>query len=184
MPRKPISAVLWTIALAEAYVNTCMSETKAVVVDSSFDTSAPVNFFGAESASVSSSQGATSLSSAFEMKTASPESTIQRSCEADDPCIGSMTFYDTADTTSNPSSCGTVNNGASSDVLALSQHVMTDEHCGKQVTIEYHGLFAHGIVVDKCMGCDKNSIDVSRHLFSKLADAGQGNIYGVRWYIN
>ncbi|KAJ5288333.1 hypothetical protein PENANT_c069G03189 [Penicillium antarcticum] len=161
-----------------------MSDTRAVVAGSSFDTSAPVNSFMTESASVSTSQGAASLSSAFEMKTASPENTIHSSCEAGNPCIGSMTFYDTADTPSHPSSCGTVNNGGSSDVLALSQHVMTDEHCGKQVTVEYHGIFAQGIVVDKCMGCDKNSIDVSRHLFNQLADADQGNIHGVKWYID
>jgi hypothetical protein len=181
---KPISVVLWAVALTEAYVTTCMSESQAVAVDSSFDTSALVNSLRTQSASILTWHEATLSSSAFETKTASPANTIHSSCQADDPCIGGITFYDTADTASNPSSCGTVNNGDSSDVLALSQLVMTEEDCGKTVTIEYHGVSVNGMVVDKCMGCDKNSIDVSRHLFSKLADARQGHIYGVKWYIN
>jgi hypothetical protein len=95
---KPISVVLWAVALTEAYVTTCISESQAVAVDSSFDTSAPVDSLRTQSASILTWHEATLSSSAFQTKTASPANTIHSSCQADDPCIGGMTFYDTADT--------------------------------------------------------------------------------------
>ncbi|KAJ5529955.1 hypothetical protein N7527_003348 [Penicillium freii] len=105
-------------------------------------------------------------------------------CSEGSPCDGEITFYDTATTITNPSSCGNTNDGSVEDVLALPHGIMTDSDCGKTVTIEYNGQTATGTVVDKCMGCDNGSVDLSRHLFGQLASMGQGRVSGAKWYIH
>lgn len=75
------------------------------------------------------------------------------------------------------------NNGNVEDLLALPHGIMTDKDCGKTVVTEYNGRSKTGTVVDKCMGCDNTSIDVSRHLFESLAPLAQGRIHDVTWYI-
>ncbi|CAI7629219.1 unnamed protein product [Penicillium viridicatum] len=105
-------------------------------------------------------------------------------CSEGSPCDGEITFYDTATTITNPSSCGNTNDGSVEDVLALPHGIMTDSDCGKTVTIEYNGQTATGTVVDKCMGCDNSSVDLSRHLFGQLASMGQGRVSGAKWYIH
>ena len=105
-------------------------------------------------------------------------------CSSGSPCDGDITYYDTATTSTNPSSCGTTNDGTTENVLALPVGIMKDGDCGKSVTIEYNGVTATGTVVDKCMGCDNGSIDLSRHLFGQLASMGAGRVTGVKWYIN
>jgi hypothetical protein len=106
------------------------------------------------------------------------------SCSSGSPCDGDITYYDTATTATNPSSCGTTNDGTAENVLALPVGIMKDGDCGKSVTIEYNGVTATGTVVDKCMGCDDSSIDLSRHLFGQLASMGAGRVTGAKWYIN
>ncbi|CAG8903005.1 unnamed protein product [Penicillium salamii] len=105
-------------------------------------------------------------------------------CSKGSPCDGMITFYDTATTSTNPSSCGTTNDGASENVLALPVGIMKDGDCGKTVTITYNGQTATGTVVDKCMGCDDTSIDLSRHLFGELASMDAGRVSGAKWYIH
>jgi hypothetical protein len=105
-------------------------------------------------------------------------------CSKDSPCSGQATFYDTATSTSAPSSCGLTNDGFTEDVLALPVGIMTDADCGKTVTVTYNGVTKTGTVVDKCMGCDNTYVDLSRHFFGQLADMGAGRLYGVSWYIN
>ncbi|CAG8368142.1 unnamed protein product [Penicillium salamii] len=105
-------------------------------------------------------------------------------CSKGSPCDGMITFYDTATTSTNPSSCGTTNDGASENVLALPVGIMKDGDCGKTVTITYNGQTATGTVVDKCMGCDDTSIDLSRHLFGELASFDAGRVSGAKWYIH
>ncbi|KAJ5931458.1 hypothetical protein N7516_005947 [Penicillium verrucosum] len=105
-------------------------------------------------------------------------------CSEGSPCDGEITFYDTATTSTNPSSCGTTNDGTVENVLALPHGIMTDGDCGKTVTITYNGQTATGIVVDKCMGCDDGSVDLSRHLFGQLAPMGKGRVDGAKWYIH
>lgn len=104
-------------------------------------------------------------------------------CSEDSPCVGEMTYYDTATTATNPSSCGTTNDGETELVLALPVGIMTDADCGKSVTIEYNGVTETGKVVDKCMGCDNTSIDLSRALFESFASLSEGRISGAKWYI-
>ncbi|KAI2690527.1 hypothetical protein CBS147332_3431 [Penicillium roqueforti] len=105
-------------------------------------------------------------------------------CSEGSPCDGDITFYDTATTSTNPSSCGTTNDGTVENVLALPHGIMTDSDCGKTVTITYNGQTATGTVVDKCMGCDNNSVDLSRHFFGELAPMDKGRVSGAKWYIN
>ncbi|CAL5873909.1 uncharacterized protein PFLUO_LOCUS8193 [Penicillium psychrofluorescens] len=105
------------------------------------------------------------------------------SCDSGSPCTGDLTYYDTATTSSNPSSCGTTNDGETESVLALPVGLMTDGDCGKTVTISYNGVTASGTVVDKCMGCDDTSIDLSRALFEKFSGLGAGRLSGATWSI-
>ncbi|OJJ44451.1 hypothetical protein ASPZODRAFT_135276 [Penicilliopsis zonata CBS 506.65] len=114
---------------------------------------------------------------------AAPAVLKRDTCSSSSTCTGDATYYDTADTSSNPSSCGTTNDGTVENVLALSQDIITDADCGKTVVITYNGVTANGTVVDKCMGCDADSIDLSRHLFEELADLDAGRLSGVEWYI-
>jgi hypothetical protein len=95
-----------------------------------------------------------------------------------------MTYYDTATTSTNPSSCGTTNDGETEFVLALPHGIMTDSDCGKSVTIEYNGVTQTGKVVDKCMGCDNTSVDLSRAFFGAFASLSEGRLSGAKWYIN
>ncbi|EPS31170.1 Allergen Asp f 7 [Penicillium oxalicum] len=122
----------------------------------------------------SSSKSSTSTSSGY-----------NGACSEGSPCNGDITYYDTATTMTNPSSCGTTNDGMTELVLALPHGIMTDGDCGKSVTIEYNGVSKTGTVVDKCMGCDNNSIDLSRAFFEAVAGSlDAGRISDVKWYIN
>ncbi|CAG8891133.1 unnamed protein product [Penicillium egyptiacum] len=105
-------------------------------------------------------------------------------CSEGTPCSGEITFYDTATTSTNPSSCGTTNDGTVENVLALPHGIMVDSDCGKTVTVTYEGQTATGIVVDKCMGCDNGSVDLSRHFFGELAPMGKGRASGAKWFIH
>lgn len=108
----------------------------------------------------------------------------QGACSKSSPCSGDVTFYDTATTSTNPSSCGTTNDGSSENVLALPVGLMGEGDCGKTVTVKYGGNTVTGTVVDKCMGCDSSSIDLSRHFFGSLADFAEGRLSNVEWWIN
>ncbi|KAJ5787277.1 hypothetical protein N7457_002267 [Penicillium paradoxum] len=105
-------------------------------------------------------------------------------CSEGSPCDGMITFYDTATTSTNPSSCGTTNDGTVENVLALPVGIMKDSDCGKTVTITYNGQTATGTVVDKCMGCDNTSVDLSRHFFGQLASMDEGRVSGAKWFIH
>ena len=105
-------------------------------------------------------------------------------CSESAPCTGEMTYYETATSASAPSSCGTTNDGESEFVLALPVGIMKDSDCGKSVTIEYNGVKQTGTVVDKCMGCDDSSIDLSKHLFEAFASFSEGRLTDATWYIH
>lgn len=139
-------------------------------------------------AAVTSSSSTSSAAPAATSSTSSSSgssSGYTGSCSQGSPCSGDITYYDTATTASNPSSCGTTNDGQTELVLALPHGIMTDGDCGKSVTITYNGVSKTGTVVDKCMGCDNNSIDLSRAFFEALAGSlDAGRISGVDWYIN
>ncbi|KAJ5811047.1 hypothetical protein N7447_010563 [Penicillium robsamsonii] len=129
---------------------------------------------------------ATATARAAKKETTNTETSSGRTgpCSEGSPCTGDITFYDTATTSTNPSSCGTTNDGTVENVLALPHGIMTDGDCGKTVTITYNGQTATGTVVDKCMGCDNGSIDLSRHFFGQLASMDKGRAGGAKWYIH
>lgn len=104
-------------------------------------------------------------------------------CSKDTPCKGQVTYYDTATDPSAPSSCGWTNDGESEAVLALPVGLMKDSDCGRMVTVKYGGVTKQGKVVDKCMGCDSSSIDLSKHFFSELAEMLEGRLHDVEWFM-
>ncbi|KAJ6000791.1 hypothetical protein N7481_001200 [Penicillium waksmanii] len=138
-----------------------------------------------ESSSESSSSTTTTAAAAVQTAQRSTDtSSTDTSSGSGATHKGQATYYDTATLATNPSSCGTTNDGGSEPVLALPVGVMTDADCGKTVTISYGGVTKTGTVVDKCMGCDNDSIDLSRYLFKELADLSAGRIDEVTWSIN
>ncbi|CAI7564197.1 unnamed protein product [Penicillium glandicola] len=150
---------------------------------------APVPTVEAKVASTTSvATTSTTTASATTTRSADTETTSSSSntgvCSESAPCDGDITYYDTATTTTNPSSCGTTNDGTVENVLALPHGIMVDSDCGKTVTITYNGQTATGIVVDKCMGCDNSSVDLSRHFFGELAPMDKGRVSGAKWYIH
>ncbi|CAI7569731.1 unnamed protein product [Penicillium palitans] len=162
-------------------------EQAAPTTTSSTTTAAPAPTVEAETSTTPAPvvQAETSTSSAAPAATrsANTETTISTRtgvCSEGSPCDGEITFYDTATTSTNPSSCGTTNDGTVENVLALPHGIMADSDCGKTVTITYKGQTATGIVVDKCMGCDNGSVDLSRHLFGELAPMDKGRVDGAK----
>ncbi|KAJ5949649.1 hypothetical protein N7454_001233 [Penicillium verhagenii] len=134
------------------------------------------------------SSEATTTTSAAPAATTSASTTssdgYSGTCDEGSPCTGDLTYYDTATSSSNPSSCGTTNDGLTELVLALPVGVMVDSDCGKSVTITYNGVTKTGTVVDKCMGCDDGSVDLSRAFFEAFDSLSAGRISGATWYIN
>ncbi|KAI9042578.1 RlpA-like double-psi beta-barrel domain-containing protein [Aspergillus affinis] len=96
---------------------------------------------------------------------------------------GDLTFYDTATSSTSPSSCGWTNDGLTENVVALSHEVMQDSDCGRMITIEYNGKTTTAKVVDKCMGCNAGSVDLSRAAFDAVASAVDGRVQG-KWKFN
>ena len=131
----------------------------------------------------SSSVGA--VATLFPSSTSRTSSGYNGLCSQTAPCIGEITYYDTANTTQDPSFCGTTNNGLTEFVLALSQGIITEFDCGRSVTITFNGVTKTGTVVDKCVGCDNNSVDLSRALFEALTGSlDAGRISGVQWHFD
>jgi hypothetical protein len=120
----------------------------------------------------------------YSVQTASPTNYgYSGPCSESNACKGDLTFYDTARDASSPSACGVTNNGETDFVLALPQGIMTTGDCGRTVHIDYEGQKYTGVVVDKCMGCDDKSIDVSKALFRKFSPLEKGRLFGAKWYI-
>lgn len=130
----------------------------------------------------SATSGTAATASAIISSTSSSE--YSGSCGKSSPCTCQMTYYDTATSSSNPSSCGTTNDGNNEYVLALPIGIMTDSDCGRTVSIEYNGITHTGKVIDTCNGCDDSSLDLSRALFQAFASLRKGRLYGAKWYIH
>ncbi|KAJ5403247.1 hypothetical protein N7509_003118 [Penicillium cosmopolitanum] len=134
-----------------------------------------------ESSSSSSSSTTTTAAAAVQTAQRSTDtSSTGTSSSSGATHSGQATYYDTATLASNPSSCGTTNDGETEAVLALPVGLMTDSDCGKTVTISYLGTTTTGT----CMGCDDGSIDLSRKLFGELANLSAGRLDKVTWSIN
>lgn len=79
--------------------------------------------------------------------------------------------------------CGKYNT-ADQHVIAISQrHWDGGSHCFQQVTIKYKGKTKTATVVDKCMECPYNAIDLSEGLFSIFGDPiRDGTLRGSWWF--
>ncbi|QKX56379.1 uncharacterized protein TRUGW13939_03480 [Talaromyces rugulosus] len=100
------------------------------------------------------------------------------------PATGDGTFYQTATSLSAPSYCDTANDGSSENVVALSAAIMTQELCGKSITVTgAGGKTVTGTVVDRCAGCSAGSVDMSEHMFTALASVDAGRI-PISWVYN
>jgi expansin (peptidoglycan-binding protein) len=58
-----------------------------------------------------------------------------------------------------------------------------DPNCQKKVTIHYGSKKVTARVVDKCMSCGRNNIDVSPAVFKKFGPLSKGH-YQVKWNLH
>lgn len=186
--------VLFSTSGLAGGVNDCFDAWKTISMTSSPSEATPARsdlVLQEENAILSTSIAALSSLHPSYVNVAVPSSVSQTSpfdngaCSETAPCTGDITYYDTATTVSNPSFCGTTNNGLTELVVALPHGIITDSDCGKTVAVTYKGITKTGRVVDKCVGCDNTSVDLSRAFFEALAGSlDAGRISGVKWYIN
>lgn len=104
-------------------------------------------------------------------------------CSKGSTCNGDITYYEAG-----LGACGWTTDGETDDVIALSHLLMGTQsngnpYCGKTVTIKLGSKTIIAKVVDKCMGCEINAIDLSNHAFNQLADFGVGRTK-AEWYFN
>jgi hypothetical protein len=83
---------------------------------------------------------------------------------------GEITYYDLGLGACGEDDSGKDNTG---NIVALSHLLMGEQSngnpmCGQTVTITANGKSVQGIVRDKCMGCEKDDVDVSRKMFKEL----------------
>lgn len=73
-------------------------------------------------------------------------------------------------------------NGENDFIIAIS-HLIWDggSHCGDTVTISYRGQTVQATVVDECMGCDPNHIDLSPGLLHHIAGPGTDQVTDAVW---
>ncbi|KAF8864986.1 hypothetical protein BDZ45DRAFT_581164, partial [Acephala macrosclerotiorum] len=96
---------------------------------------------------------------------------------------GDITYY-----TAGLGACGTTNDGDTEKVVALPYGLMGTQsngnpYCGKTITISYQGKTTTATVVDKCMGCLGDSIDLSNAAFLELAELAVGRA-SAQWWFN
>ena len=108
-----------------------------------------------------------------------------RECSLGSPCEGDITYY-----TAGLGACGIISDGNIQNVVALPYGLMGPEsndnpYCGKTITITCiaTGKITIATVVDKCMGCDGFSIDLSEAAFLDLDDLVVGRT-SASWYFN
>ncbi|KAI4275839.1 MAG: hypothetical protein LQ337_002890 [Flavoplaca oasis] len=101
--------------------------------------------------------------------------------EVGQPCSGEITFYDTG-----LGACGTTDDGLSENVFALAHGMMGEQSngnpfCGRRAEVTLDGKTVVGKLVDKCMGCKGQDIDLSHKMFQALANEDRGRIADVKW---
>jgi hypothetical protein len=116
---------------------------------------------------------------------ATSSSSSSSQCSSDSPCEGDITYY-----TAGLGSCGITSDRDIQNVVALPQGLMgpksnDNPYCGKTITITCiaTGKTTIATVVDKCMGCDGFSIDLSNAAFLDLDDLAVGRT-SATWYFN
>jgi type IV secretory pathway VirB10-like protein len=118
--------------------------------------------------------------------TASPLESKDTSAPSGASRTGDLTFYALG-----LGACGFNDGGKdqTDNIVALSHLEMGEQsngnpYCGKTISISANGKTIQAIVRDKCMGCEKDNIDVSEHAFKELfGDLGVGRST-VNWWYN
>ncbi|KAH6722512.1 RlpA-like double-psi beta-barrel-protein domain-containing protein-containing protein [Leptodontidium sp. MPI-SDFR-AT-0119] len=103
-------------------------------------------------------------------------------CSSASPCEGDITYYDAG-----LGACGETTDGSVDKVIALPVGMMGAQsngnpYCGKTVTIKKGSKTTTATVVDKCMGCKGNSIDLSNAAFLELAEFDVGRTTATWWF--
>jgi hypothetical protein len=106
-------------------------------------------------------------------------------CSSGSPCEGDMTYYNTTGT----GACGWSNDGDVENVVALPHGLMGTQsngnpYCGLFITIQCIATRKNTTakIVDKCMGCDDYSIDLSYSAFLDLDDLSVGRTQALWWF--
>lgn len=103
-------------------------------------------------------------------------------CSSGSPCEGDITYYEAG-----LGACGETTDGSVDKVIALPVGLMGSQsngnpYCGKTVTIKKGSKTTTATVVDKCMGCEGNSIDLSNAAFLELAEFDVGRTTATWWF--
>ncbi|KAG4427411.1 hypothetical protein IFR05_017106 [Cadophora sp. M221] len=103
-------------------------------------------------------------------------------CSSGSPCSGDITYYEAG-----LGACGETTDGSVEKVIALPVGLMGAQsngnpYCGKTVTIKKGSKTTTATVVDKCMGCEGNSIDLSNAAFLELAELSIGRTTAEWWF--
>jgi len=105
-------------------------------------------------------------------------------CSSGSPCTGDITYY-----TAGLGACGITSDGDTENVVALPHGLMGTQsngnpYCGKTITVKCSatGKTTTATVVDKCMGCDAYSIDLSNAAFLELDDLSVGRTTAEWWF--
>lgn len=115
---------------------------------------------------------------------ASSSSSSGGQCGSGSPCTGDITYYEAG-----LGACGLTNDGNTENVVALPHGLMGTQsngnpYCGKTITIKCKatGKTTTAKVVDKCMGCEGYSIDLSNAAFLELDDLSVGRTTADWWF--
>ena len=105
-------------------------------------------------------------------------------CSSGSPCTGDITYY-----TAGLGACGSTSDGDTENVVALPHGLMGTQsngnpYCGKTITVKCSatGKTTTATVVDKCMGCEGYSIDLSNAAFLELDDLSVGRTTAEWWF--
>lgn len=104
-------------------------------------------------------------------------------CGSGTPCTGDITFYEAG-----LGACGETTDGSSFSGVALPVGLMGDQsngnpYCGKTITIKMPtGKTTTATVIDKCMGCMGDAIDLTNFAFDQLAEESVGRTQATWWF--
>lgn len=124
-----------------------------------------------------------STTTALAAAPSTPPGSSGGACSKGSPCKGDITYYEAG-----MGACGFPSDGSKEDVVALPHGLMGTQSngnpfCGRKVTITLNGKSIVAEVVDKCMGCEPEDLDLSNHAFEQLADFDVGRTTAT-WHFN
>lgn len=173
-----------TTTTTSAYTPPAAPTTFATSTTTAAPAPAPPASSSSAAAPSSSAAPATAVAAAAAPSTASSDSSSGGQCSEGSPCAGDITYYDAG-----LGACGGTNVN-SDKIVALPHGLMGTQsngnpYCGKTITItcDATGKSTTATVVDKCMGCDGYSIDLSPGAFDELDSESVGRTT-AHWYFN